>query len=441
MRGVEPSRGQADGSTSASRSFDPILQDNRPLSAMKASTKGTSHSRTSLLDRKVVPSAREDAIEHHIGSVPNSMNRAPAFQTYRSFVRTESEESTKSMDSARSSVSTSTITTAQTTPSTSFHFGTSIFDTDDFSKSLDIGSSKRHYRLWPALPEDQQQLPVLPRCPFQQQLDASGVRFSVQWELERLLACQSDVGWDDIRLDDLVMLEGAPSHMVPNLGSFIAHLTARRSGSQSAASWRRAWTVGPTNTRRARMLLEMDQEEVNTQANDYGITGKRDEARVYGGKVSYAIVVRPAIRFEGQCVSTAHNTNSVGTRQDPRANSDRHQTNSFWFKMSLCPPDVTGKSFRLARRFGSRRVITFRLKDFRSHQKADVIGLFVGRRFLLFGRTYRALWAPPDRDSVFAIEVFDGSCAVHHDIPIPSFQDVLNSEPILLRDARSNVSV
>ena len=233
IRGVEPSRGQADGPTSTNRSLDPVLQDTRPLSTVKASTKGTSRSPASPSDRKTVPSTQEDAIKHPIGPGPNTMNRAPTFQTYRSFVRTESEESTKSTDSTRSSVSTSTITTAQTTPSTSIHFGTSILNTDDFSNSLDIGSSKQDSRLCPALPKDQRQLPILPRCRFQQQLDESGVRFSVQWELERLFTCQSDVGWDDIRLDDLIMLEGAPSHVVPNLGSFIGHLLARRFGSQS----------------------------------------------------------------------------------------------------------------------------------------------------------------------------------------------------------------
>ena len=99
--------------------------------------------------------------------------------------------------------------------------------------------------------------------------------------------------------------------------------------------------MGPTNTRRAQMFMEMDQEEVTTQADDYKVAGKR--AQGYGGKISYAIVVKPAIRLEGQCVSTNHNANLVGSRQDSRGNSDRHETGSFWFKMSLCPPDMTGK--------------------------------------------------------------------------------------------------
>lgn len=68
---------------------------------------------------------------------------------------------------------------------------------------------------------------------------------------------------------------------------------------------------------------------------------------------------------------------------------------------------MPGKSFRLARRFGSRRVVTFKLKDCVQKHRNQLLDLFMGRIFVLFGRSYRAVWAPPDRDSVIAVEMGD----------------------------------
>jgi hypothetical protein len=80
------------------------------------------------------------------------------------------------------------------------------------------------------------------------------------------------------------------------------------------------------------------------------------------------------------------------------------------FSMTLGPPKMSGKSFRLARRFGSRRILDFVFKDIKKQKERQAMSeLFVGRQFALFGRIYRAIWAPADKSALFAVEVMTTS--------------------------------
>jgi hypothetical protein len=58
--------------------------------------------------------------------------------------------------------------------------------------------------------------------------------------------------------------------------------------------------------------------------------------------------------------------------------------------------------------------------------------LFRGRVFVVLGRTYRALWSPPDRDNVFAVETGDQVSGLFRawtsEPEMPSFEELLASE-------------
>jgi hypothetical protein len=144
----------------------------------------------------------------------------------------------------------------------------------------------------------------------------------------------------------------------------------------------------------------------------------------YGGKIAYSIVVRPETRFQSQVVmpDVPKPPEFEPFKGKPRG----YRTNSLPCSMSLCEPDMPGKSFRLARRFGSRRIISFKLRDFRSSH--DPMSLFVGRILVVCGRTFRAIWAPPDRDAVFAVETSESGDVVATGELAPSFAQWIASE-------------
>jgi hypothetical protein len=105
------------------------------------------------------------------------------------------------------------------------------------------------------------------------------------------------------------------------------------------------------------------------------------------------------------------------------------------FSMELRPASMTGKSFHLARKFGSRRILQFKFADISNPQaRQEMFDLFNGRKFVLAGRVYRAWSAATDKSAVVAIEVDHsipgvtiGSRMPRMDPDMPSFLEQLRS--------------
>lgn len=293
-------------------------------------------------------------------------------------------------------------------------------------RDLNVDSARRRWNPHQSLPREQQTVLVLPRNPNQSQMDKLDIHFSVQWELERQVARQSDLSWEHIRLADLELLKGGSFQAIPKIEGVLALVRARTT-SAAVNNPRQLVAAELTITRRMRMLTEMDLEEESIRQNDNRGVGTDNAAWTHGGKISYIIIVRPASILNNRCVSLADTSPSNSSDGNPFNVLDGPSPDRLNFTMSLCPPEMPGKSFRLARRFGSRRVISFKLKEFTSaSQKAELMKLFIGRKLLLFGRIYRALWAPPDRDSVFVVETNETS-KLSRDPPMPSFLEILDS--------------
>jgi hypothetical protein len=67
---------------------------------------------------------------------------------------------------------------------------------------------------------------------------------------------------------------------------------------------------------------------------------------------------------------------------------------------------MTGKSFHLARKYGSRRILNFKFDEINdSKSRKEMFDLFDGRRFVLAGKVFRGWSAATDKNSLVAIEV------------------------------------
>ena len=279
------------------------------------------------------------------------------------------------------------------------------------------------------LPQEQRHVLILPPNPHQQKINQMDIPFSVQWELERLIARQSDISWAEFEQQDLDMLKGTSFDVMPKIENTMADVRMRTTGTQINGPGR-VISAETTIVRRKRMLTEMDMEEESIRRGDLPGVGTDNPRWSHGGKICYSVVVRPANARNNHCVSLSE-TSAFPRKGYPVKILEQPVPDKLNFTMDLCPPEMPGKSFRLARRFGSRRILSFKLKDFTSSkQKSDLISLFTGRILVLFGRTYRALWAPPDKDSVFAIETNDSNQQLS-EAPMPAFQEILESESIL----------
>ena len=297
---------------------------------------------------------------------------------------------------------------------------------------------------------------MLPRDPYQAMLNKMDVRFHVQWELERQVARSPTVEWSDFVASDFAVLKDCAKDSTPKVDEVVKAVMARKAGHVMVAA-EAVSTAGTKSSKTRRLLVEVDREEESIRSNDLRGVGNSSADWAYGGRIAYSVLVQPVSLRSADCVRTVETSESdrhgirdhqqslpkgshaapIDTPDNPfsssstskRANPDRLS-----FAMSLRAPDMPGKSFRLARRFGSRRVITFKLKDCSQKHRQDVLELFMGRVFILLGRPYRAVWAPPDRDAVFAVESgdeMDGVVLRNHkvlDPVMPLFSELMASE-------------
>jgi hypothetical protein len=271
------------------------------------------------------------------------------------------------------------------------------------------------WRPRPLLPPAERTVYILPRNPYQSALDGQDTPFAVQWELERQIARSDTVSWGDVEMDDISTLKGNAQEAIPKVERLKRRIEGCKAGHSTAHDI-------PVTSRRAQMHVEMDKEEISIRANDLRGVGSKSVDWPYGGKITYSILVEPSTVYDDSSIQTDNiPVNIPWTPSQARGPTDTpdnpfspHPTqqsspNRLPFTMTLLPPGMPGKSFRLARRFGSRRVLSVKWKSSKDNRNAlnseQLLTLFSGREFVLFGRRYAPIWAPADRNMVFMVEV------------------------------------
>ncbi|WVR03757.1 hypothetical protein IAU60_000752 [Kwoniella sp. DSM 27419] len=291
-----------------------------------------------------------------------------------------------------SSTATDTSTTSAATDATTISVTTSLSATTMTSRSISHMTNQifagltvdgRSYS--PLRSSNAPYITVTPH-PYQKFLDRQGVTFHVQWELSRLLAMRDAISWDDVVCSDLQGLNGTAKDAMPRLSTTLNAIALRATGQATENR------IAMGSHALSRILMEVDREEVSIRSGDLRGVGNDSIDWPYGGKINYTIAILPA-----DCA--AENVKVEGTsRCEPLACS------SYPFRMALKAPDMPGKSCRLARRFGSRRVITFSFKGIKEKQRSNLADMLVEKVFVVLGRPYRAFWGPADTGRVFAIE-------------------------------------
>jgi hypothetical protein len=280
------------------------------------------------------------------------------------------------------------------------------------------------------------------------------------------MALQPDVIWEDLHVSDFELVRGEVIDALPKVELLIqvARLRASQrirqdsscpypsihnlsvnspetsSGStpsdieKEISDILKSSPTPPSDSRR-RICTEADREEVSIRSQDGKGSYSDDPEWKYGGKLIYTVYVRPIekptrrkLEAAGSTAVHLYHTNAemptsaqsssqdrqrtMGNRVPAGANPfDRQRTKTdcpsrLPFTMELRPPSMTGKSFHLARKHGSRRMLNFKFEEIKDPKaRKEMFDLFVGRRFVLAGRTYRALWSATDKSAVVAIEV------------------------------------
>jgi hypothetical protein len=193
--------------------------------------------------------------------------------------------------------------------------------------------------------------------------------------------------------------------------------------------------AGDRDMQRIKLEAELEDTDIACGMSAQG-TGSRE--RPYGGRIMYSFLIDkatragPRVQLLAPVATTAPIAIGSGTSngfhrdRDPQSmhagptdNADNplgivsataptHPAAKYPFTITMQPPRMTGKSFRLARAIGSRRVLSFKIsKKIRHEQRAQIKGMFAGKVLLVLGRAYRAFWATPEGDNVFAVETGD----------------------------------
>lgn len=78
---------------------------------------------------------------------------------------------------------------------------------------------------------------------------------------------------------------------------------------------------------------------------------------------------------------------------------------AFPFSFDLLPVESPSTSTRLARRFGSRRILTLRFKNVpRNGSREQLFFLIRGRALVLSGRVFRVIWIGADSEKAIALQ-------------------------------------
>jgi hypothetical protein len=246
-------------------------------------------------------------------------------------------------------------------------------------------------------------LELIPRNGYQQLMNGIHVQYGVQWEAERLVQ-ESGGSWSDFHLGDIHKLKGNSFDVIPLLPSIVRNVRERKA--------REACTLprpGDAHDVPSPVLCaEMDTEEDSIAARDMRGLG---DGRWYGGKLTFAV----AVQYQA---ATGRDADVFAALDSP-------------FSFRLLRVDQSGKSTRLARRFGSRRVLSIRFGSVPSSARTRLFLMFRGRALVLFGRVFRVLFVPPDSDSAVAVET-DERAPLGPELRLPlmpSFLELLQGEP------------
>ncbi|KAK8861624.1 hypothetical protein IAR55_002447 [Kwoniella newhampshirensis] len=331
-----------------------------------------------------------------------------------------------------SSLYPSTISTASSTSTSTASLEAPITCSTESTLDPSLDSPSKTTCTLRAAPLDNRVLRVTSQNGYQAMLNKRGVRFHVQWELERLIGRNEGLSWSHFTPEDFIPLCGPVTNAAKHVEDVLLRVVERKNGT-SLPRGDEEWLSSDRQIsgKNARMLQEVEREEASIVAGDLKGVGNDSIDWPFGGKINYTVAVVPQIAkidsFD-HLRTKADRTNSADKRRQAFAASTRsacpidtsdnplgpHAASntspsdlSSSFKFQLRAPSMPGKSHRLARRFGSRRVITFKVKDCLPKYRDQVVNLFVGRVFVVFGRPYRAIWAPADGDTIFGIETPD----------------------------------
>jgi hypothetical protein len=186
---------------------------------------------------------------------------------------------------------------------------------------------------------------------------------------------------------------------------------------------------------------EADREERSIRRQDGQGMYSDDPDWQYGGKLIYTVHVRPIQKSTKVSEQRTyppievHRSDSGDVSGTTGSQIEIVPNGQLPFSMELRPPTMTGKSFHLARKYGSRRILHFKFAEIYDHKaRQAMFDLFQGRRFVLAGRVFRAWSAATDKNALIAIEVDDAilRITIPSQIPrpdpvMPSFLELLES--------------
>ncbi|WWC96884.1 hypothetical protein V866_003759 [Kwoniella sp. B9012] len=436
-------RNNSSKSSSSKRSSDELEETTSPKKAKVTPSETTPLQVNPFVSRPFVKTTSEP--QPISNGHRSALYRVTGFPKAFPRIESTSTESTEYVEDSRTlSRNTSTTTLTSVTPSTSISTIPSALPSRP--ASLPSPQADFHCARSPAI--------EVTTSRYTAMLNKSKVKFHFQWELERMISQHDTLTWDQIEIGDLHEFKDQSSlGMIHLIDDTLRKAEARLLGSEPINVLRRE-----ISERKAMLLTEVDREEDSIMANDLRGVGNESVDWPYGGKIQYTLSVQLASRGE-ECtelltehISPSQANNPYRVRRPfernhsaPSGSTRNHsnpphthiktittfsETRSFPFKFELRPPEMPGKSFRLARRFGSRRCISLKTKDIPLGKRKELQDMLVGRRLIILGRPYRAFWATADGENVMLVEMpEEGSGIVtkgREDEPkMPSFHELL----------------
>ncbi|BEI84969.1 hypothetical protein CcaverHIS002_0503700 [Cutaneotrichosporon cavernicola] len=233
-----------------------------------------------------------------------------------------------------------------------------------------------------AIPPEDTFLELIPPNPLQGVFNSNAVRYGVQWELERKIrSFRSSAGVSfNISPEDVQQLTGSVTEAMPRIPAVIRNICRRESpdGNEPTLAF----------GRRIAAWAEMDREEAVILDDSKTFDGVFNTSTnwPYGGRLVYAVGIR--------------------YNKDRRQRGKSLEALAFPFDFDLLQVESPSTSTRLARRFGSRRVLTLRFKSVprRNGAREKLFVLLRGRALVLFGRVFRVMWIGPDSEKAMAIQ-------------------------------------
>ncbi|KAL1406355.1 hypothetical protein Q8F55_008054 [Vanrija albida] len=222
----------------------------------------------------------------------------------------------------------------------------------------------------------------------------------------------------------------------------LKHVLQRKAGFEADLAIGSSAERGMSTSSANPTTAEMDAEEDLIRKGNEALSAFDEDNRLwnYGGRLVYAVNVI----YDPRGVRTidthptpvaARRANSfsdrpIDTSDNPMGPSAADtQTVGFPFRFELRPVDPPTKSTHLARRYGSRRVLTLRIRDLARDTRPQLFQMLLGRGLILFGRVFRVMWIPPEAETAIAIqtdEVAPGLPNLPYEPLMPSLMELIS---------------